>query len=48
MKIAICGANGQLGRDLQASLDGHRVTSLARTQLDITDMENASQSRTTA
>lgn len=43
MKIVICGANGQLGRALQASLDGQSVTALARSQLDITDLENARQ-----
>jgi len=43
VKIVIRGANGQLGRALQASLDGHRLTALARTQLDITDLENARQ-----
>ena len=37
MRVLITGANGMLGRDLQAALAGHEVTSLARTDLDVTD-----------
>ena len=37
MKIALLGANGQLGRDLQVALKGHDVTSLTRNELDVTD-----------
>ncbi len=40
MRIVICGANGQLGRALQASLDGHSVTALARMELDISDLQD--------
>ena len=37
MKIALLGANGQLGRDLQIALRGHDVTPLTRNELDVTD-----------
>jgi dTDP-4-dehydrorhamnose reductase len=37
MKIALLGANGQLGRDLQTALKGHDVTPLTRNELDVTD-----------
>lgn len=41
MTILIAGANGMLGRDLQAVLAGtsHTVTALGRDQLDITDLD---------
>jgi len=41
MKILITGANGMLGRDLQAVLagSGHSVTALGRDALDVTDLE---------
>lgn len=37
MRVLITGANGMLGRDLQAALAGHDVTVLARADLDVTD-----------
>jgi dTDP-4-dehydrorhamnose reductase len=37
MRVLITGANGMLGRDLQAALAGHEVTALARADLDVTD-----------
>jgi dTDP-4-dehydrorhamnose reductase len=37
MRVLITGANGMLGRDLQAALAGHQVTALARADLDVTD-----------
>lgn len=37
MRVLITGANGMLGRDLQAPLAGHEVTALARADLDVTD-----------
>lgn len=37
MRVLITGANGMLGRDLQAVLAGHEVTALARADLDVTD-----------
>jgi dTDP-4-dehydrorhamnose reductase len=40
VKVVICGADGQLGRALQASLDGHSVTALASHLLDITDLQH--------
>lgn len=38
-RYLIAGANGMLGRDLQAYLDGRAVTALDRSALDITDFE---------
>lgn len=38
MKIAICGAGGQLGRALQRSLTGHQLMPLQHSDLDITDL----------
>jgi dTDP-4-dehydrorhamnose reductase len=38
-KILIAGANGMLGRDLQAVLDGRDVTALGRAALDVTDLD---------
>jgi dTDP-4-dehydrorhamnose reductase len=37
MKIALLGANGQLGRDLQQALKRHDVTKLTREHVDVTD-----------
>lgn len=37
MRVLITGANGMLGRDLQAALARHEVTALARADLDVTD-----------
>jgi dTDP-4-dehydrorhamnose reductase len=37
MKIALLGANGQLGRDLQAALRPFQVSPLTRDELDVTD-----------
>ena len=38
MKYLITGANGMLGRDLQAALEGRDVTALGRADLDVTDL----------
>lgn len=38
MKYLITGANGMLGRDLQAALEDRDVTSATRAQLDVTDL----------
>ena len=37
MKIALLGANGQLGRDLQRALHSHEITPVTRAELDVTD-----------
>lgn len=37
MRYLITGANGMLGRDLQATFEGREVTALGRTDLDVTD-----------
>ena len=37
MRTLITGANGMLGRDLQAALAGREVTALGRADLDVTD-----------
>jgi dTDP-4-dehydrorhamnose reductase len=37
MKIALLGANGQLGRDLQQALHSHDVRPLTRKEFDVTD-----------
>ncbi len=37
MKIALLGANGQLGRDLLQALEDHEVTPLTRAEFDVTD-----------
>lgn len=37
MKIALLGANGQLGQDLQRELKDHAVTPLTRSDADVTD-----------
>jgi len=37
MKVALLGASGQLGQDLQRALQAHDVTPLTRTQVDVTD-----------
>lgn len=42
MRILVTGANGMLGRDLQAALAGREVTALGRTELDITDADAVS------
>lgn len=39
MKVLITGAGGMLGRDLRSAFAAHRVTALARAELDITDVE---------
>ena len=41
MKIALLGANGQLGRDLQRALDSHDVRALTRKDFDVTDHAGA-------
>jgi len=41
MKIALLGAKGQLGQDLQRSLDSHDVQALARHDFDVTDHARA-------
>jgi dTDP-4-dehydrorhamnose reductase len=38
MKIALLGANGQLGRDLQHALEGHSITPLTHNEVDVTDL----------
>jgi dTDP-4-dehydrorhamnose reductase len=37
MKITLLGANGQLGRDLQAALRTHEIAPLTRNETDVTD-----------
>ena len=37
MKIALLGANGQLGRDLQRSLHDHTIIPLSKGELDVTN-----------
>jgi dTDP-4-dehydrorhamnose reductase len=37
-RYLITGANGMLGRDLQAALAGRNVTALGRIDLDVTDL----------
>jgi dTDP-4-dehydrorhamnose reductase len=37
MRIALLGANGQLGHDLIPALQGHEVISLTRKEVDVTD-----------
>ena len=37
MKIALLGANGQLGRDLQQALQGHEITAFTRGEFDVTE-----------
>src|SRR5437870_12529865 len=37
MKVAILGANGQLGQDMQRALEAHDVTPLTRTDVDVTN-----------
>ena len=41
MKIALLGANGQLGHDLQAALRRHDVVPLTRNEADVTDFGRA-------
>ncbi|PYS41785.1 MAG: dTDP-4-dehydrorhamnose reductase [Acidobacteria bacterium] len=41
MKIALLGANGQLGQDLQRALHSHDVRALTRTDFDVTDHARA-------
>jgi len=43
MKVALLGANGQLGQDLQRALEAHDVTPLTRTDVDVT---NSARTRT--
>ncbi|PJJ61755.1 dTDP-4-dehydrorhamnose reductase [Compostimonas suwonensis] len=38
-RYLITGANGMLGRDLQAALEGREVTALSRADLDVTDLD---------
>lgn len=40
MKILITGAQGQLGKALQQTLTGHRLTAYGRQDLDITNKES--------
>lgn len=41
MKIAVIGANGQLGSDLVQELSlEHKVTSLIHADIEITDIDN--------
>jgi dTDP-4-dehydrorhamnose reductase len=37
MKIALLGANGQLGHDLQPALHSHDITPLTRNEIDVTN-----------
>lgn len=37
VRYLLTGATGMLGQDLQQALDGHEVTALGRTDLDVTD-----------
>jgi dTDP-4-dehydrorhamnose reductase len=37
MKIALLGANGQLGQDLQRALHSHNISALTRKDFDVTD-----------
>src|SRR6266571_3414829 len=37
MKIALLGANGQLGHDLQPALNAHELHALTRKDIDVTD-----------
>ena len=41
MKIAIVGANGQLGQDLQRALQLHQLYALTRKDFDVTDHPRA-------
>jgi dTDP-4-dehydrorhamnose reductase len=41
MKVALLGANGQLGRDLMPALEGHAVTPLTRSEFDVRDHARA-------
>jgi dTDP-4-dehydrorhamnose reductase len=41
MKIALLGASGQLGQDLQHALDSHEVHALTREDFDVTDHDRA-------
>jgi dTDP-4-dehydrorhamnose reductase len=41
MKIAILGANGQLGQDLQRALSSHEICALTRNDFDVTDHTHA-------
>jgi dTDP-4-dehydrorhamnose reductase len=41
MKIALLGANGQLGQDLQRALHAHDVQALTRSDFDVTDHTRA-------
>src|SRR5262249_21648945 len=41
MKIALLGANGQLGQDLQRALHSYDVSALTRRDFDVTDHERA-------
>jgi dTDP-4-dehydrorhamnose reductase len=41
MKIALLGANGQLGQDLQRALHEHEVLALTRNDFDVTDHARA-------
>lgn len=43
MRVLITGAGGQLGRDLQVALAGHKVRALSHSQLDITDAPAAQE-----
>src|SRR5437763_1592623 len=39
MKIAILGANGQLGHDLEPALQAHEIIPLTRRDMDVTDFD---------
>ena len=39
MKIALLGANGQLGHDLQRALQAHEIIALTRNDADVTDFD---------
>src|SRR6185369_394765 len=41
MKIALLGANGQLGQDLQRALHAHDVRAFSRNDFDVTDHPRA-------
>src|SRR5215831_16084769 len=48
MRIAILGANGQLGRDLVHALRSHEVIAFTRSDFDVTDYAEARRCISTA